>query len=98
MHTAHQLFYQVKHHWVRWISISTSLEVLSSIFFIFIFPVSLALTIESMSDEVVVEYGISVIASVFLFNWLIRALIFTPSHSIIVICDIHNTLCWKIWI
>ena len=61
----------------RWISISTSLAVLSSIFFILIFPVSLALTIESINDEVVVEYGISVITSVFLFNWLILALIFT---------------------
>ena len=47
-------------------NISTLAAVLSSIFLIFIFPFSLALTILSIRVEVVVPKGISVITKVFL--------------------------------
>ena len=54
--------------------ISTLAAVLSSIFFILIFPFSFAFKIESISDEVVVPKGISVITSVFLSSCDIFAL------------------------
>ncbi len=47
-------------------NISTSEAVLSSIFFIFIFPLSLAFKIESINVVVVVEKGISEITNEFL--------------------------------
>ena len=50
----------------KWIRISTSLEVLSSIFLTFIFPLSFALRIESIKVEVLVLKGISFITRVFL--------------------------------
>ena len=57
----------------RCTNISTSLAVLSSTFRIFIFPFSLALRIESISEEVVVPKGISVMTKVALSLWAIRA-------------------------
>jgi fumarate reductase subunit D len=54
--------------------ISTSAAVLSSIFLILILLLSFALRIESISDDVVVANGISVIASVFLSTCEIFAL------------------------
>ena len=50
----------------KWIRISTSLAVLSTTCFTFIFPFSLAFTIDSIKEVVVVPYGISLITSVFL--------------------------------
>ena len=49
-------------------NISTSAAVLSSIFFILIFPLSLAFKIESIKDDVLVPKGISDITKVFLSN------------------------------
>ena len=49
-------------------NISTSAAVLSSIFLIFILPLSFAFNIESMSDDVFVAKGISVMTNVFLLN------------------------------
>ena len=57
----------------RWIKISTSAAVLSSIFLILIFPFSLAFKILSIKLEVLVENGIWVITKVFLSNWAILA-------------------------
>ena len=48
------------------ISTSTSLAVLSTTFFILILPLSLAFRMLSISAPVVVPYGTSVMASVFL--------------------------------
>ena len=47
-------------------NISTSAAVLSSIFLIFILPLSLAFSIESINEEVVVAKGISVMTKVVL--------------------------------
>ena len=58
----------------RWMIISTFAEVLSSTFFIFIFPLSLALRMLSINEPVVEPKGISVITSVFLSALLILAL------------------------
>ena len=55
------------------ILISTSAAVLSSIFLILIFPFSFAFRMESISDEVVVEKGISLIISVCLSTCAMRA-------------------------
>ena len=55
------------------INISTSAAVLSSIFLTFIFPLSLAFKIESISEDVVVPNGISEITKVFLSSWDILA-------------------------
>ena len=57
--------------------ISTSAAVLSSIFFILIFPFSLALIILSINEVVVVENGISLITNVFLSSCAILALTLT---------------------
>ena len=64
----------------RWIRISTSAAVLSSIRLILIFPLSLAFKIESISDEVVVLNGIWRITKVFLSSWatLARTRILPP--------------------
>ena len=62
------------------ISTSTSLAVLSTTFFIFILPLSLAFRILSIRPPVVVPYGTSVMASVFLsFSTIVaRTLILPP--------------------
>ena len=60
----------------KWTKTSTSFAVLSSIFLILILPLSFAFKIDSISEDVVVENGISFITRVFLFNWLILALTF----------------------
>ena len=60
----------------KWISISTSAAVLSSIFFILILPLSLALSMESIKDDVVVLNGISVMTKVFLLCAHL-----SPNHS-----------------
>ena len=52
----------------RWINISTSAAVLSSIFLIFIFPFSLAFKILSINVDVLVEKGIWVMTNVCLSN------------------------------
>ena len=57
----------------KWITISTSAAVLSSIFLILIFPFSLAFRILSIKVEVFVENGIWVITKVCLSSWLIFA-------------------------
>ena len=57
--------------------ISTFSAVLSSIFFIFIFPLSFAFIIESIKLFVVVEKGISVITNVLVSIFFIFALTFT---------------------
>ena len=57
-----------------WISISKSLAVLSTTFFIFIFPLSFAFMMESIMLPVVVPNGISFIKSVFLSFSSIRDL------------------------
>ena len=61
----------------KYIRTSTLDDVLSSIFLIFIFPLSFALIIESIKDEVVVEYGNSEINKVDLSTILILALTLT---------------------
>ena len=58
----------------KWTRISTSAAVLSSIFLILILLFSLALRMESISEEVVVPNGTSVITSVFLLSCDILAL------------------------
>ena len=50
----------------RWIRISTSAAVLSSILLIFILPLSLAFKMESIREDVVVLNGISRMTKVFL--------------------------------
>ncbi len=57
----------------KWIRISTSAAVLSSIFLTFILPFSFALRILSISVLVLVVNGICVITSVLLSSWEILA-------------------------
>ena len=66
----------------RCTSISTLAAVLSSTLRILIFPLSTAFRMESMTVEVVLPYGISVMASVLLSSLLILARTFTaPPRS-----------------
>ena len=57
----------------KWMITSTFAEVLSSIFFILIFPFSFAFKTDSIKDPVVVPNGISCITSVLLSTFLIFA-------------------------
>ena len=57
--------------------ISTSAAVLSSTFFAFIFPLSIAFSMESISVVVVFENGISRMTMVFESSFSILALTFT---------------------
>ena len=61
----------------KWIIISATAEVLSSIFLIFILFFSVARTIESIKESVVVPNGIWLIINVLLFNFCITALTLT---------------------
>ena len=58
----------------KWINISTSDDVLSSIFLTLIFPLSFAFKIDSIRDDDVVVKGICEITRVFLLSWSILAL------------------------
>lgn len=84
----------------RCTSISTLAAVLSSTLRILIFPLSTAFRMESMTVEVVLPYGISVMASVFVVQLVDLGAYFyrSAAFSVIVFGYVDGTACLEVGI